>query len=107
MVKDNRLYEVEIVAVDKQEKKVKIHFTGFSWRYCQEGQEEVTFPLVRLEKTYTPKETSLEDRIQIFHERVYHEIKRKLWSGRRDDPDIRIEINVDADVFGGLGQIVR
>ena len=113
MVKDNRLYEVEIVAIDKQEKKVKIHFTGFSeefdeWRYYQEGQEEVTFPLVRLEKTYTPKETSLEDRIQIFHERVYHEIKRKLWSGRRDDPDIRIEINVDADVFdGGLGQIVR
>ena len=113
MVKDNRLNEVEIVAIDKQEKKVKIHCTGFSeefeeWRYYQEGQEEVTFPLVRLEKTYTPKETSLEDRIQNFHERLHHEIKRKLWSGRRDDPDIRIEINVDADVFdGGLGQIVR
>ena len=39
---------------------------------------------------------------------MYHEIKRKLWSGTRDDPDIRIEINVNADVFDRrLGQIVR
>ena len=30
MVKENRLNEVEIVAIDEQEKKVKIHCTGFS-----------------------------------------------------------------------------
>ena len=60
------------------------------------------FPSERLEKTYIPGEMSLEDRTNVFHGHVYQEIKRKLWSGRRDDPDIRIEVNVDPDVFDDL-----
>lgn len=39
---------------------------------------------------------------------LYREIKRKLWSGRRDDPDIRIELNMNPDVFDqGLGLVVK
>ena len=107
---DNKLYEIEIVAIDKQKKKVKIHYKGYSeeadeWRDCQ---DENMFPFERLEKTYLPGEISLEDRTNVFHEHVYQEVKRKLWSGRRDDPDIRIEVNVDADVFDrGLGKVVK
>ena len=95
---------------NQQEKKVKIHYKGYGeeadeWRDCR---EENMFPFERLEKGFIPGEMSLEDRTNIFHERVYQEIKRKLWSGRRDDPDIRIEINVDYDVFDrGLGQVVK
>ena len=108
--KDNKLYEIEIVAIDKQKKKVKIHYKGYSeeadeWRDCQ---DENMFLFERLEKTYIPGEISLEDRTNVFHGHVYQEIKRKLWSGRRDDPDIRIEVNVDPDVFDrGLGKVVK
>ena len=66
---------------------VKIHYKGFGeeadeWRDMPKGQK---FPFVRLEKAYVPSNKSLEDRMQSFHERVYHEIKRRLWSGRRDN----------------------
>ena len=46
-----------------------------------------------------PTNDSLSDRLQAFRERVYWEIKRKLYSGRREDPEVRIEIQVDEDVF--------
>lgn len=53
-----------------------------------------------------PTDDSLSDRLQAFYERVYREIKRKLYSGRREDPEIRIEIPVDKDVFNeSLGRI--
>ena len=43
-----------------------------------------------------------------FHGQAYREIKRKLWSGRRDDPEVRIEVYVDFDAFNrGLGQVVK
>lgn len=74
----NQLYEIEVVAIDKQEKKVKIHYKGCGeeadeWRDCR---EENMFPFERLEKVFIPGEMSLEDRTNIFHERVYQEIKR-------------------------------
>lgn len=48
----------------------------------------------------------MEDRKNIFHGQLYRATKRKLWSGRRDDPEVRIEMNVDPDVFStGLGQV--
>ena len=30
---------------------------------------------------------------------MYREVKRKLYSGRKDDPEIQIEIPVEGDVF--------
>lgn len=53
-----------------------------------------------------PTDDSLSDRLQAFYERVYREIERKLYSRRREDPEIRIEIPVDKDVFNeSLGRI--
>ena len=53
-----------------------------------------------------PTDDSLIDRLQALYQRVYKEIKRKLCSGRREDPEMRIEIPVDKDVFNeGLGKI--
>ena len=44
----------------------------------------------------------------MFHSQIYRAVKRKLWTGRREDPEIRIEINVDKDVFStGLGQLIK
>jgi len=63
---------------------------------------------VRLEKAYIPQEISLEDRKNNLYGQLYREVKRKLWSGRRDDPDIRIELNMNPDVFDqGLGLVVK
>ena len=50
----NQLYEIEVVAIDKQEKKVKIHYKGYGeeadeWRDCR---EENMFPFERLEKVF-------------------------------------------------------
>ena len=53
-----------------------------------------------------PTDVSLEERIQCFHERLKREIKRKLFSGRKDDPEVGIEIPVDEDVFNeGIGSV--
>ena len=46
-----------------------------------------------------PSTNSLQERLNGFNERIYREIKRKLFSGRKDDPEIRIEIPIDVDVF--------
>jgi len=49
----------------------------------------------------------MEDRRNIFHGQLYRVINRKLWSGRRDDSEVRIEMNVDPDVFStGLRQVI-
>ena len=65
------------------------------------------FPFVRREKRFIPSENSLEDRKESFHGQLAREIKKKLWSGRREDPDINIDLNVDQDVFmEGLGSFL-
>lgn len=56
-------------------------------------------PGTRSEPMSQPTDDSLSDRLQAFRERVYREIKRKFYSGRREDPEVRIEIQVDEDVF--------
>ena len=91
--KDNHLYEVEVVEVDKSKNRVKIHYKGFGvetdeWRDLNEN----AFPLVRLEKAPYPEGSSLVDRMNSFHSQVYREVKRRLWS-------VRIEVSVDFDVF--------
>ena len=107
--KDNQLHEIEIREVDKQKKRIKIDYKGFSedtdeWR----DYGDDLFPFVRLQKAYVPQEISFEDRKNSLHGQLYSEVKRKLWSGHRDDPDIRIELNIDPDVFDqGLGLVVK
>ena len=55
-----------------------------------------------------PTDVSLEERVQCFHERLKREIKWKLFSGRKDDPEVQIEIAVDEDVFNeGIGTPVH
>ena len=52
---------------------------------------------MRLEPMLQPTNDSFSDHLQAFCERVYREIK--LYSGRREDPEVRIEIQVNDDVF--------
>ena len=42
-----------------------------------------------------------------FSGQLFREIKKKLWSGRREDPEINIGLNVDKVVFmEGLGSVL-
>ena len=78
-------------------KTAKIHFVGFSHEYDEwrdYDNERNYFPFVRLEKMFFSPEGPLEDRGNIFHGQLYRCIMRKLWSGRKDDPEVRIELNV-------------
>ena len=77
--------------MDTTRKQLKIHLAGFSHGYDDWNY----FPFVRLEKMFFPAEGPLENRGNIFHGRLYRWIKRKLWSGRKDDPEVRIELNVE------------
>ena len=54
-----------------------------------------------------PTDDSLSDRLQGFCERLYRESKRKLYSGRREDPEVRIEIQVNDDILNAsLGRMI-
>ena len=55
----------------------------------------ISFPSFAWKKMFFPAEGPLEDRGNIFHRRLYRCIKRKLWSGRKDDPEVRIELNLE------------
>ena len=95
---DRDLYDVEVIEEGTTRKQLKIHFVGFSHEYDgwrDYDNERNYFPFVRFEKIFFPAEGPLEDRDNIFHGRLYRCIKRKLWSGRKDDPEGRIELNVE------------
>ena len=108
---DKNLYDIEIVQVDKERKPFKIHFVGFGnqfdeWRDFSTSGEQ--FPFVRVERSFVPGEESLEDRRHIFHGHLYRAIKRKMWSSRREDPEVRIELPIEPDVFScDLGRATK
>ena len=72
---------------------VKIYFKGYSERIDERRSwHEKNSPVARLEPMSQPSDDTLSDRLRVFFERAYKEIKRKWYSGRREDPKLRIEI---------------
>ena len=109
--RDKKLYDVEVEEVDKVNKRIKIHFVGYStqfdeWRFFGGDEGPESFPFIRRERLFTPTDRSVEDREQVFLGLLYREIKKKLWSGRREDPDVNIDLSIDQDVvMMGLGRV--
>ena len=69
---DKDLYEIEIKEVDRVANKVKIHFTGYSDKYDEwRPYDDASLPIVRLQRTFSPSDISLNDRLEIFHDRLY------------------------------------
>jgi len=99
---DGKLYSVVVTDVEKIGKRVKIHYVGYSERYDESrscGTDDILFQ--RMEPLFIPSAPSFDDRAELFHSELYREIKRTLYSGRKDDPATRIEIRIDQDVFDG------
>ena len=92
-----------VTDVDKVGKRVKIHYVGYSerydeWRAC-ESEDNNLFQ--GMELLSSPSSSSLDDRLELIHGELYREIKKKLYSGRKDDPSTRVEVRIDQDVFNG------
>lgn len=101
-VVDNNLYEVEVKEVDQEKKLLLIHYKGYSdafdeWRPF--GSEDSYFPFIRQEKLDELSEDSLDDRAKYLKGKLYREIKRELYSSKRSDPAVRIEIDASDDAF--------
>ena len=75
------------------------------WRlYNRDGK---CFPFIRQEKPHALTAASLDDRVNHFTDLLYRPIKRTLYSGRKDDPAVRVEVDVMEDVFNlVLGNVV-
>ena len=102
--KDNNLYKVEIKEVDRQDKRIRIHFKGCDarfdeWRPYDQDGEYRKYIFVRWEKPHVLTSLSLNDRADYFIDMLFRGIKRNLNSKRKDDPNVRIEIDVTEDVF--------
>ena len=100
---DRNLYEVEVTEVDKARNLVRIHCKGYSEKYDECGpysvEQESYFPFVRQERKTIPDAGSLEERAEFFKHKLYTEVERKLFSGRREDVNVRIKVDVGQDVF--------
>ena len=97
---DKELYEVEIKEVDRKKGRMKIHFKGYHDRYDEwRPYDNNKMPVVRFERIFIASRESIEDRKEKFFDRLYREIKRALYSGRKEDPEVRIELPIDEDIF--------
>ena len=98
---DKTLYDVEIVERDHKTKRVRIHYVGYDVKFDEwiTNNKEDVCPIVKLNKAYVPDEGSLISRKNLLCDTVVTSIKQKLYSHRLNDPDSRVEVECDEDVF--------
>ena len=99
---DKKLYEIEVKEVYRDNKRVRIHYKGYDSRFDEwrdYGNDGEYFPFVRQEKPHVLTNDSIQDRASHFIDLLYRGIKRSLSCGRKDDPDVRVEVDIQADVF--------
>lgn len=87
---------------NKSANKVKIHYVGYpetddEWRSCDELVADGA--LGRVLPSFIPSGESLEDRAVLFCDRLSRKIKQSLFSTKRESPEVRIEQEIEADIF--------
>jgi len=98
--KDDNLYDVSVVEIDARSKRIKVHYVGWDakydeWKNCQ-GSD---FPLVKYERLKLPTPETIYQRSEMFCQTLSLEIKRHLCFGWKDNPEVRIELKIDEDVY--------
>ena len=99
------MYEIEAKEVDTNRNLVRIHYKGYGsiydeWRpFANADTDGEYFPFVRQEKVPVVSEESVSDRSDILRSKLYREIKKKLHSSNKNDPQIRIEIDAQEDAY--------
>ncbi|CAB4005051.1 Hypothetical predicted protein [Paramuricea clavata] len=107
--KDNSLYEVEVQEVDRDRNLVQIHYKGYSSKYDEwrpfgnADTDGKYFPFVRQEKVPVLSEASMNDRSDILRSKLYRNFFfKKLYLLKKNDPQIRIEIDAQEDVYNNV-----
>ena len=58
---DNSLYEIEVKEVNREGKRLKIHYKGFNDQFDEwKPYDDNNFPVVQLEHKFKPSEVSIE-----------------------------------------------
>ena len=99
---DRKLNPVVVTDVDKIGKRMKIQYVGYSERYDEWRPydiEDSNPPFQRIESLRILSSTSFEDRTELVHGELNLAIKRKLYSGRKDNSATCVEIRIDKDVL--------
>ena len=103
---DKNYYDIEIKEVDAKNNRMKIHFKGYDEKYDEwrdlDSDDTENFPVVHFHRVLNGDGGSLAERFFLVLERLRLEIKRNLKSGRKDDPNVRITLEIQADVFNML-----
>ena len=71
------------------------------WRDVTKEEERIC----QLDERLIPSEISLEERAGIFFDKVRRKIKYQLFPSKREDPNVKIEMEVDVDVFEVLSKL--
>ena len=98
--KDYNLYDVSVVEIDARSKRIKVHYVGWDskfdeWKNCKDGD----FPLVKYQRLKLPPPETIHQRSEMFCQTLSCEIKRNLCFGWKDNPEVRIRLKIDEDVY--------
>ena len=79
---------------------VKVHYIGYpssmdEWRNCSREEGKI----MKLKQRFIPSEDTLEERLAVFRDKLFREIKFNLFSNKQQDPTISIEIEIELDEF--------
>jgi len=85
---------------------MKIHFKGYDEKYDEwrnlNSDDTENFPVVHFHRVLNGNGGSWAERFFLFLEMLRLEIKRNFKSGRKDDPNVCITLEIQADAFNML-----
>ena len=90
---------MKIMKEDHENKRVKLHYVGYSNKCDVWISSDTVCPIVKSKKLSTVSQKSYEDRLNSFLDKCRNEIKKHLQIHRVVDPDERVEVSGDADLF--------
>ena len=98
----NDVYEVSIV--EKKDGMIKLHYVGYDEKYDTwvPATKNDPIPVVKLVKRIIPSCDSLQERILFFKDNFHMAVKKSLTIHRSDNPDVRLVVPCDTDVWDSL-----
>jgi len=104
------LYLIEIKEIDPINRQAKVHYVGYSDKYDEwkdlDDNGDSDLPIIKCESLFLLSEETLPERITQFCYKMSLQVKRALWSSRRNYPEVRFEIPLDSDVYEKAFRIV-
>ena len=98
----NDIFEVNIV--EKKDGMIKLHYVGYDNKYDTwvAATKNDPIPVAKLVKRSVPSCDSLVERSSNFKDNFHAAVKRSLTVHRSDNPDIRLSVPCDIDVWDSL-----